>query len=56
LQSAKTVKVKTEKQAAVAKQDSLETSRLQKVIEDSVPMDDEVEDFNQILRENGIEI
>lgn len=50
---AKPVKVKAEKPAATEK---IETSRLQKIIEDSDSYDDETEDFNQILRENGIEI
>lgn len=54
LAKAKVVKVKPTPK--VAKTESLETSRLQQIIDDSVPMDDDVEDFNQILRENGIEV
>lgn len=54
---AKVVKVKTAKATpAPVKEKTLEGTRLQKVIDDSIAMDDEVEDFNQILRENGIEI
>jgi hypothetical protein len=54
---AKVVKVKATKTAvATAEKDTADSSRLQKIIEDSVPMDDDTEDFNQILRENGIEI
>lgn len=33
-----------------------ETSRLEKIINDSVEVDSDVEDFNQILRDNGIEV
>jgi hypothetical protein len=55
LAKAKTVKVKTPK-ATEAKEEKLEASRLQKIVDESVDMDDDVEDFNQILRENGIEI
>lgn len=56
LQKAKTVKVKKEKPAAEAKEEALETSRLQKIIDESVEVDEDVEDFNAILRENGIEV
>ena len=55
LAKAKTVKVK-EKQAEVQKEDALESSRLQRIIDESVDMDEDVEDFNAILRENGIEV
>lgn len=34
----------------------LEKSRLQQIVDDSYVEDEEVEDFNQILRENGIEV
>ncbi len=55
LQKAKTVKVK--KQDTVAeKQEAIETSRLQKIIDESIEVDTDVEDFNQILKENGIEV
>lgn len=33
-----------------------ETTRLEKIINDSVEVDQDIEDFNQILRENGIEV
>lgn len=55
----KVAKVKTAKVKTVAKttQDTtLEKSRLQSIIDDSVAHDDDVEDFNAILRENGIEV
>jgi hypothetical protein len=39
-----------------AENDSVEASRLAKIIEDSEPFDADVEDFNRILRENGIEV
>lgn len=56
LAKAKTVKVKTEKKEVTQAKDQMDTSRLQKIIDDSIAMDDDVEDFNAILRENGIEI
>jgi len=56
----KVVKVKTAKVKTVAKttqaETALEKSRLQSIIDDSVAHDDDVEDFNAILRENGIEV
>ena len=55
----KIAKVKTAKVKTVAKttQDTaLEKSRLQSIIDDSVAHDEDVEDFNAILRENGIEV
>jgi hypothetical protein len=55
VQKAKTVKVKTATKKVEAKEDALESSRLQKIIDDSA-VDEDVEDFNQILRENGIEV
>lgn len=55
LAKAKTVKVK--KATAVAeKEDAIESSRLQKIIDESVEVDADVEDFNAILRENGITV
>ena len=36
--------------------DLSETTRLEKIINDSVEVDQDTEDFNQILRENGIEV
>lgn len=33
-----------------------ETTRLEKIINDSVEVDQDTEDFNQILRDNGIEV
>jgi hypothetical protein len=57
LAKAKTVKVKSTPAAkAVEKEDSLESSRLQRIIDESEYVDEDVEDFNSILRENGIEI
>ena len=55
LAKAKTVNVK--KQNVVAqKEDAIESSRLQKIIDESIDVDGDVEDFNQILRENGITV
>lgn len=55
VQKAKTVKVKATKTPAVAKAEKLETSRLQKIV-DEADIDEDVEDFNEILRQNGIEV
>ena len=54
----KVVNVKTPAKATkpVVSQEKMEESRLQKIIDDSIPVDDDVEDFNQILRDNGIEV
>jgi hypothetical protein len=52
LQKAKTIKVTK----PTEKTQEMETSRLQRIIDDSVEVESDVEDFNQILRENGIEI
>lgn len=51
----KVVKVKVTKPTTKAT-DLSETTRLEKIINDSVEVDQDVEDFNQILRENGIEV
>lgn len=56
VQKAKTVKVKTAKTAVADKEQKLEASRLQRIVDESIELDDDVEDFNQILKENGIEI
>jgi hypothetical protein len=56
VQKAKTVKVKTAKADVVEKEEKMEASRLQRIVDESIDLDDDVEDFNQILRENGIEI
>lgn len=53
--------VKNKKVVKVAKPtasttDLSETTRLEKIINDSVEVDQDTEDFNQILRENGIEV
>lgn len=50
----KVVKVATKKTATTT--DLSETTRLEKIINDSVEVDQDTEDFNQILRENGIEV
>jgi hypothetical protein len=55
VQKAKTVKVKATKAPAAAKAEKLETSRLQKIVDES-DIDEDVEDFNEILRQNGIEV
>ena len=56
LQKAKTVKVKTEAQVAEAEKEAKAESRLQRIIDESEYVDEDVEDFNQVLRENGIEV
>jgi azurin len=57
VQKAKTVKVKSAPAKKAEKtQDALEASKLQKIIDDSVEVDADVEDFNEILRENGIQV
>jgi hypothetical protein len=48
--------VATKTVTKVAKDSTMDTSRLQSVIAESDVYDDDTEDFNQILRENGIEI
>lgn len=52
----KTAKVKSTAKVQTAADTDLEKSRLQRIIDDSVAHDEDVEDFNKILRENGIEI
>jgi hypothetical protein len=54
LQQAKVVKTKTVAKTLTQQQDKMEASRLQRIIEESVDADGDVEDFNAILRENGI--
>lgn len=48
------------KKVVTQTEDEVETevsgSRLNRIIEESEPFDQDVEDFNQILRENGIEV
>jgi len=56
LAKAKVVKVKPTKQVSEDELEAKATTRLQKIINESVEVDDETEDFNQILRENGITI
>ena len=56
LAKAKTVKVAAPAKTAVQKEDKMEMSRLQKIIDDSVDVDSDTEDFNAILRENGISV
>lgn len=57
---AKTKPVKAQKVAATATEDESEVeisgSRLNRIIEESAEYDQDVEDFNAILRENGIEV
>jgi len=50
----KVVKVTSKKVASPT--DLSETTRLEKIINDSVEVDTDTEDFNQILRENGITV
>ena len=56
LAKAKTVKVKTSKPAKVQKEENLEKSKLQKIVDESIEVDADVEDFEQILKENGITV
>jgi hypothetical protein len=56
LAKAKTVKTKTPAKTAVEKDEKMEMSRLQRIIDESVDVDGDVEDFNAILRENGITV
>jgi hypothetical protein len=56
LQKAKIIKVKSKPVAKDEDNEEIETSRLTKIIEESEPYDADVEDFNRILRENGIEV
>ena len=42
--------------APAAKEDTMEISRLQKIIDESMDVDGDTEDFNAILRENGIQV
>ena len=57
---AKLTKVKTLKATAKAKpvseDEDISGSRLDRIIAESEPYDQDVEDFNAILRENGIEV
>lgn len=52
----KVVKAVKVKKPTAATTDLSETTRLEKIINDSVEVDQDVEDFNQILRDNGIEV
>ena len=53
----KVVKVaKPKAKPTAASTDLSETTRLEKIINESVEVDQDTEDFNQILRENGIEV
>jgi hypothetical protein len=56
LAKAKTVKVKAPAKAKAVKEDTMEMSRLQKIVDEAVEFDDDTEDFNAILRENGITV
>lgn len=54
VQKAKTINVKSK---VDAQSDSFEASRLQKIVDDYEPMEEfGADDFNQILRENGISV
>jgi len=48
--------VKVAKKTATTAADLSETTRLEKIINESVEVDEDVEDFNAILRENGINV
>lgn len=48
--------VKVAKKTTATATDLSETTRLEKIINESVEVDEDVEDFNAILRENGINV
>ena len=48
--------VKVAKKTTTTAADLSETTRLEKIINESVEVDEDVEDFNAILRENGINV
>jgi hypothetical protein len=56
LAKAKTVKVAAPAKVSAQKEDKMELSRLQKIIDESMEVDGDTEDFNAILRENGIQV
>jgi hypothetical protein len=56
LAKVKAVKAATTKKSIVSDKADISGSRLSRIIEESSYVDDDVEDFNQILRENGIEV
>jgi hypothetical protein len=56
VQKAKPVMVKNTTVDSAEKEEQLEASRLQQIVDESVEYDADIEDFNQILKDNGIEI
>ena len=56
LAKAKVIKTKTKAVTEDESDADIDGSRLNRIIEESEPFDADVEDFNQILRENGIEV
>lgn len=56
LQQAKVAKAPKAVVAKTKTAPKMDTSRLQSVIDDSEPVDSDVEDFNDILRANGITV
>ena len=56
LAKVKAVKVATTKKSIASDEDVISGSRLSRIIEESTYVDEDVEDFNQILRDNGIEV
>lgn len=57
LAKVKTIKAKVKAQPVAQSEDEdISGSRLDRIIAESEPFDQDVEDFNAILRENGIEV
>ncbi len=56
LAKVKAVKVATTKKSIASDEDVVSGSRLARIVEESSYVDEDVEDFNQILRDNGIEV
>jgi hypothetical protein len=52
----KAVKIATTKKSIVSDEEAVSGSRLARIVDESSYVDEDVEDFNQILRDNGIEV
>ena len=56
LAKVKAVKVATTKKSIASDEEVVSGSRLARIVDQSSYVDEDVEDFNQILRDNGIEV
>ena len=56
LAKVKAVKAATTKKSIASDEEVVSGSRLARIVEESSYVDEDVEDFNQILRDNGIEV